>query len=531
MADTPGILLSDVTSALRRRGWIIVLCVMVLAPLALGVAYVLPPVYSATARILVEGQQIPETLARSTVTNSAAERIELVKQRLLTRQNLIRLIEEQDLYSDRPELSLSDKVDRLRASTGFEIMQFAGGRDGSGLAAFTITVRANQPVLSASVANQFVTMALNQNAESRRERATDTVNFFDQEVRDLGAEIDALEKRILAFKRENAAALPDSLAFRRSEVRSLEEQIYDRQQRLIVLEEDRRELTLRLEGGGRPTEAQLTPQERQIRDLENSLAQRLATLTPTHPQIIALEARIAALKAGPQVASADGEETASRAAEFERRRLERQIDLADEQITLIDERQEEARERVIAMRETIGATPRVEIQLNALERRFANLQAQYATAVAKQADARTGEKLEINRQAERFVVIEQAQTPENPQSPNRTLIAAGGGGASLALGVGLVVLLELLNRSIRTTGDLQRRVQLRPVVIVPYIRTRSELWRRRVGFMLFAGLVLIGVPALLFAIDTYYLPLEVLAESFMRRSGLENAIRLIENRL
>lgn len=530
MADTPGIGLSDLLSALKRRAWVIALCVLIIAPLAAGVAYVLPPVYSAKARILIEGQQIPDELARSTVTASAAERIELIKQRLMTRRNLIGLIEQFDLYSDAPNLSLPEKIERLRASTAFESIQFNQSRRGPvEVSAFTITFEANQPVLSASIANQFVTMALDQNAQSRTERATSTVDFFDQEVDRLSAQIDALETRIVKFKLDNAGALPDSLSFRRDELLKLEEQSFQREQRRIQLEEQRRELELQLEQGAFARSGEtLSPEDRQIRDLKNNLSQQLGLLTETHPQIVALKARIAALEAGPRTDVTD--EGAANAAEFDRRRLERQIQLIGDQLAALEERQKTENARREVMRESISETPQVEVTLNALERRFADLQLHYRNAAAKQAEARTGEKLEVSRQAERFVVIEQAQVPQRPDSPNRMLIAAGGGGASIAIGVGLVVLLELLNSSIRTAGDLQRRVQLRPVVTVPYIQTRAEIRRRRFWLLLLGLVVLVGVPAALFAVDTYYLPLEVLADRLMRSTGIGALIEMIERR-
>ena len=53
--------------ALRRRLWLIALIFLTGTLVAGAVAAVLPPVFKATAVILVQSQQIPTELAKSTV--------------------------------------------------------------------------------------------------------------------------------------------------------------------------------------------------------------------------------------------------------------------------------------------------------------------------------------------------------------------------------------------------------------------------------------------------------------------------------
>ena len=86
---------------IRRRlplVFVVALCGVLLSG---AIAYLLPPVYQSTARILVESQQIPDDLARSTVTASAAERLQLIEQRLMTRENLLSVAARLDLFLER----------------------------------------------------------------------------------------------------------------------------------------------------------------------------------------------------------------------------------------------------------------------------------------------------------------------------------------------------------------------------------------------------------------------------------------------
>lgn len=533
MADGAGFGIADIKSLLRRRLWIVGLSFILLTPLAVGVAYILPAVYSATARILVESQQIPDDLARSTVTASAAERLELIRQRLMTRQNLIEIIEKNNLYQGYSELSLSDKVDRMREDTIFQSIEFdksPRARGPASVAAFTISFNAPTPVLAATIANEFVTRALDLNLKQRTERATETVAFFRAEVMRISREIADLEAQVINFKGTNADALPETLQYRTGELAELEKQLSESVERRAALSEQRREIELALSQGiaGVPDD-KLTPEQQQLRALENTLAQQRGVLAPAHPTIRALEARIAALRS--EITPATGPDGKPMdPLEFQRSRLERQIRLIDAELENMDRRSAEAKTKLDALRDAIGRSPQVDIELSSLTRRLAELRDQYTVASVKLSEAETGEKLEVNRQAERLVVIEQAQVPQEPDSPNRLAIAGLGAGASVMIGVAVVALLELLNNAIRTSGDLQRKVKLRPIVIVPYISTQREIRMRRWRLAVLLLVFLVGVPVTLFAIDQYYLPLSVLAERLSDKTGLNTLIELIERR-
>jgi hypothetical protein len=97
------------------------------------------------------------------------------------------------------------------------------------------------------------------------------------------------------------------------------------------------------------------------------------------------------------------------------------------------------------------------------------------------------------------------------------LIAGAGVGGGLGAGLGFIVLLELLNRSIRRPAEFAQ-LGLQPLATIPYIRTQRELrWKRGI---LLAALVLIAVaiPAALLAIHTYYLPLDLVFRQLFDRN-------------
>ncbi|HNG59359.1 MAG TPA: Wzz/FepE/Etk N-terminal domain-containing protein, partial [Cellvibrionaceae bacterium] len=64
------------------------------------VAILVPPTYVSSSTILIEQQEIPQDLVRSTVTSFADQRIQSITQRTMTFANLSELIKKYDLYAD-----------------------------------------------------------------------------------------------------------------------------------------------------------------------------------------------------------------------------------------------------------------------------------------------------------------------------------------------------------------------------------------------------------------------------------------------
>ena len=59
-----------------------------------------------------------------------------------------------------------------------------------------------------------------------------------------------------------------------------------------------------------------------------------------------------------------------------------------------------------------------------------------------------------------------------------------------------------------------------PLAALPYVRTRRELIVQRGLKLLLILVILVGVPAGVWALHTYYLPLDLLADKAMNKMGV-----------
>ena len=519
-----GINIGDYVAMARRRWLVVVAPAIIGLVIAALIANSLPEKFRARARILVESQSIPEDLARSTVTSTPAERLRVIEQRLMTRSNLLDVAERFEVFGDR-RMSPSAIVDSMRDSTNFASVPLArAGRGQVTASAIDIVFVADRARIASRVANEFVTLLLEENLRTRNESATDTLAFFTSEVERLGAELSAIEERIKRYKTENDLALPDGVELRRSERASIEARALERARRRDSLIAERLALEEAIRTGVSVGGGALTPQEQELERLRRQLIQSQTIYAPTHPTVRSLTAQIAALEQALGVASEEAQAAAEEEAEAAESRAvgeaQRRLDAIDRQLETLERQEALVAERDALLEAAIARAPQVELTLAALQRERDNIQIQHQQAVLKRAQAETGERLEVSRAAERFEVIEQAETPPGPFSPNRTMILAGGVAAGGALGLAIAVLLELLIQRIRTPRDLESRFQMRPIVSVPYIQTQREqlFGKLRARATVFAVLVLPAVA--IYAVDQFYRPLPVIADQLGERIGV-----------
>jgi len=531
------ITLDLVKRALLKRLWAILGFSVLVAMISVFVAFIIPPKFVAGAKILVESQQIPTSLAQPTVTASASERLELIRQRLMTRDNLVSLIDRIGLYEGRTDMSVTDKVAAARSATSFQKISLdrrARRRDGAEVAAFVLSFRSERPDKAAQMANELVTLVLEQNLATRSRRASRTLEFFDAEVDRIKQELVSAQERLAKFKQENSEALPAGDNFRRNELASLRARRFELETRLLDLRARLRDLRQRLESGAYGPEfaKSSSPETVALAQLERDLSAASAIYAPSHPTIRRLRSQIA------QLESQIGVEADAEAVRVDPEVLRRQarddlmqeISLIRGQIAVGEEELVQIRERRAELEEAIERSPTVGLELSALENNLTAIQSQYQEAVSKRTAAETGQKLEVNQQSERFEIIEQARIPDEPESPDRFKIAALGSAAGLGLALGLALLIEMLNRTIYSAADLERMLERRPMGTIPYIQTAQDRRRRLVTWML-TGFAVVALPlAALGALHEFYMPIDLMWSKFIERSGADRIIDLIADR-
>ena len=506
-------LLSYYFALFLRRIHYFLFIFLTVAAASLTLAKLLPPTYVSEARLLVEPPQIPGQLLAPTVQVGPAEELQIIEQQLLTRSNMLDIARSQNVFEDIEEMTPDEIVKAMREATG--ISRIAGR--GQATLMF-VSFESKDARTTANVVNQYVTRILQNNAETRTERATNTLEFFKDEVDRLGKKLREQSARITEFKNENIDALPDTLNYRLSQQSALQERLANINRQIFSLEEQRRSVVEVFEKTGQIGQSAGTVVSREqqvLNELRDSLRQALAVYSPENPRVKMIEAQIAQQEAIMASHVGKTEEDAN----SETLMLDINLAGIEAQARLLNAQKKQIAEQLAALKETLERTPENSIRLDALERDYQNTQAQYNAAVASLSQASMGERIEVLSKGQRIVVLDPATVPSEPASPNRKLIAIGGTLLGAVLGVAMIVLLEFFNQSIKRPADIKKHLGIEPIATVPYVRTPMELVLRRAGFIAVLLAIVVGLPAALYAVHNYFMPLDLIYERFAQKVG------------
>ena len=179
--------LGDVLGILRRRRQPMVITAAAILLTALFAAIFWPPTYLAQGTILIEQQELPADLVRSTISSYADQRIQIITQRVMTTENLSQIIKRYDLYADRLKVEPREKViKRMQDDIGFkmisaDVIDPRSGNPTKATIAFTVSYKNRKAEVSAKVANELVSLYLQQNIENRAQRSSDAATFLNDE--------------------------------------------------------------------------------------------------------------------------------------------------------------------------------------------------------------------------------------------------------------------------------------------------------------------------------------------------------------
>ena len=487
-----------------------VMLVLVLLGSAIGIAMALtiPPRYSAGARLLVENAQIPDIMAPSTVQTSADKQLQIVEERLMTRANMIDVANKYQVFADQ-DMKPDQVFDAMQKRTG--IFVWTGDRQRNTV--MEITFEDGSPQIAADIVNEFVTLVETESAEIRQTEAMETAEFFESEVARLSEDLSRKSAAIVAFKEANKDALPEEQLYRLNRQTQLLERLSLNSRDLATLREQRNRLVSVGTASG-VNQPALTPEQQQLATLRSQLNSALSVYSESNPRVKMLRAQIEQLEASMRPA---GDAAKS---DPMQNMLDIQIADIDGRISFLEGDIAKIENELVVLQEAIEKTPENAIRLDALTREYDNVQTQYNQAVASLGTAKVGESIQVQGRGERVSVIERAIPPNRPSGPNRKLIAGGGFFAGAALAAVFFVLTELLNRAVRRPVDLTRGLGVQPLATIPFIEKEVDIKRRRTTNTVLVLAAILAIPLGLWALHTYYLPLDLLAERALDAMGL-----------
>jgi polysaccharide chain length determinant protein (PEP-CTERM system associated) len=483
------------------RKWFIVIPAVLIAAGTYVWSSTLPNRYSSSTNILVIPQRIPQSMVRSTVTASVAERLRTIQQEILSRSRLERIIEEFNLYQQERKTMIMEDVVQLMRTRDIKT-RIPRARRGSDTTNFTVGFESTQPRVAMQVAERLASMFVQENLQEREVLADSTSQFLQAQLEDSRRRLVEHETKLEAFRRQNFGQLPgqvqsnlqmlqvtqtrlqanvDAVARERDRLRALEEAIAsapgsDEPLGVPVVADAAprgKEAKEEAEGPSGSAAQQLEKARANLRDMERRFK-------PTHPDIPRAKRMIADLEA-----QAAEEAERAPAASLTKRSLNKLADMRDEAEQLrkqLEKRKiEEERLKADSAKYTarVEASPRLEAEHTALTRDYNTLEAQYTSFLKRYEASKVAVNLERRQIGEQFKIIDGARLPERPVSPDRVRHNLMGLLAGLVLGLGLVALLEYRDTTLKTDNDIVISLALPVLAVIPAMLSTADRRRRR----------------------------------------------------
>jgi polysaccharide chain length determinant protein (PEP-CTERM system associated) len=490
----------DVVKILRRRIWFVLVPFAVVAAATAVVARQLPDRYQSDTLILVIPQRVPESYVRSTITSRIEDRLQSLSQQLLSRTRLERIVEEFNLYVDeRRKGIMEDVIEQMRKDIRIEVVRGD---------AFRVAYIGDEPRTAMRVTERLASSVIEENLRDRDVLAEGTTQFLEAQLEDARRRLIEHEKKLEDYRKRFAGQLPAQLTANLQVIQNLQLQIQsvleslnrDRDQRRMVerqladLQADaltaqppplpRTAVTMADGQGpsGGTTRQQLEIAQASLRGLE-------LRLKPDHPDIQLLKRRIRDLERKAEAEALDApvteisaERSSSPAEAIVQKRLadlRAELDQLDRQISNRQEEEKRLRSQAAGYQDRVEMAPTRESEMVELTRDYATLQSMYTNLLAKKEEAKIASNLERRQVGEQFKLLDPARLPEKPFSPNRQQINLIGIMAGLAIGLGLIALLEYRDGSFRTDDEIASVLQLPVLAVVPVMLSARERRRLR----------------------------------------------------
>ncbi|OQX27405.1 MAG: hypothetical protein BWK80_05470 [Desulfobacteraceae bacterium IS3] len=521
-----------------RRRWLLIIsfCLAMITGIYLSIT--LPKIYMSDTTILVEPQSIPDKYVEPLTEVTVKERVSTITQQVKSRTYLEQIIIKVKLFSE-PEyknMLLEEKIANVRQNMKVEVKSSRSGAE-----SFTISFEGKDPEKITVTVNELASLFINKSIEIMREEVYAASKFLQEELKTKSENLIKVENALKEYRTSFMGGLPEQLNSNlgmlsglRGQLNTKQESLRDENVRKIQLESQmsdmRRELESYSAGTGVPEEIVKKEPESviRLRILRDEFSKISRRYTGKHPDVIKIKKLIADAEAEVETeAEAEAESKRTEAepkAENPKKKGEADLIIAKfketkvRQLRDMEIQYDEALRAIKGLEQDIAAinvqieqyekriedTPKREQELLTLSRDYENIKDSYNKLLTRKLDADIAVSMEMKAKGKKFRVLDSAQVPQKPFSPDikKLLLMCLAGG--LGLGGGLIFLLDLLDTSLRRPEDIELLLGVTVLATIPnvYYRRMDKIKQKielvltyiflGIGFSLFAVFALMA---------------------------------------
>ena len=469
----------------RRRHMYFLVPVFLGWLLVWGSSWILPTSYKSSTLILVEQPTMPQSYVAPNVNENLQDRLQSIKQQILSRTRLLMIIDKLNLYSDAKNgpKSPDDKVEALRKDISVDLVKDTRNQE---INAFRISFSAHDPLMAQKVTKELTQLFIDENLRVREEQSQGTTHFIEKQLADAGVVLAAQEAKVKQFESAHEGALPSQQASNLQILSGLQGQLQNQQDSLNTAKQQRVyfqtliEQYKNLHASGRSidgTPTGVTALDQQLNNLQTQLTDLSSRYTDSYPDVQKLKAQIAKterqkeeLLAAPRTSSKQGTETESTPMlQLQSQVQANQLEIASRERAIVS-----LEARINEYQGRLNSAPAAEQQLLELNRGYDQSKANYDDLLKKKNNSVMATSMEQMQQGERFTMLDPPSLPIKPDFPNRMKFCGLGILAGVGLGCLVVFLFEFFDDRMHGEKELKELLPINVMAEIPEIESPAD---------------------------------------------------------
>lgn len=464
---------------LRRKKWII-LSMLIVPPLVFLVGNLWPKKYQSETMILVDPQKVSAEYVKATVPGDVTDRLQTISDEVLSRTGLLTIANEDHLYqTEREKYGDDSAVAAIHKDITVDIIR--GATDRSPIDGFKISYIASNPQLAQKVTQQIADLFIEANVKQRDQDAEGTELFIENQLLKARAQLAQQDQKIRAFKAAHLGELPEQETANLAMIGEYQNMAQENNEAIDRANQQRVYLESMLNVNGNhklpaPVAAP-TPLQLQLQKDEDQLTADLQLYTDQYPDVIRLRDQIATLKAEikRQPANTAHAITTATGGPNLGEQLESQLKATNEEIQSRTARQQQLENKVSAIQGQVQSLPAVQQEYESLSRDYTEMQQNYQSLLQKQQASAMAAQLELHNDSEHFRVIDPANLPIVPVSPNLSIVYAGGLLGGLIVGLCVAFFEEMRDPTIHNADEAEMYLSVPLIAALPAMHLDQAL--------------------------------------------------------
>jgi len=496
----------DIIEIVLKRHWFIIIpfCLSVL--IGIYLSFTLPRIYQAGTLILVEPQRVPSNYVQPLVSSEVGDRVGTISQQIMSRSNLEKVISAFKLFSDpgQENMLIEDKIEFMRKCISIKLTSKRGSE------AFSISFKGGHPEKVMNVANALANYFIDQNLKVRASQTLGTSSFIESEMNLKKKELEELENVLKQYRQKYMGELPEQLDTNLRAIDRIEEKISGKQEALRNLRNslvmlDNRQQAFQNTDGSEQMDSLGDEGSVSLSQLNQRLNRLKLKYTDRHPDVVQLKAMIAKIedkeKAKETIEGIDPEQAADKENMLNMSFVDLQAVQKKEMnrdIYKLKSEIDELNKELQQYQKWVENTPKREQELLSIKRDYHNISSSYNSLLKRKIEAEIAVNMEKQQKGEQFRILDRAQLPQKPISPNMKGLFLSTLAGGLSIGCGLIFLLELFNTSLRNPENVESFLDIPVFATLPVIYHPEDIKKQKadkvltvlfiaIAFVLFSG--------------------------------------------